>query len=1200
MIVERLDLIAFGRFTNCSLNLSAGPCKFHIVYGPNESGKSTSLRALSDLLFGFRGNAVDDYIHKASALRVGGRIVEPESNTTLECIRRKGNKDTLLATDNTTKVSSAELDKMLQGVSRDSFEQQFGISHQQLVEGGMLILEGKGDLSEILFSAGAGLGKLQNIRQELANQSKSIYTDRKSSSPTLYQLLDDWENLKNRLREHSLLPATYNAVRSDLERANAKATSCTTDLSNARRKKEKLEAIKQAISLFLERHWLAKKLEPLSGVVTLAPGFTEKRWNLQSALTAAEQQVKSLESRCREIDQQIATLIIDEVLLANEAAIERLGRNISQHEQSSVTVSEKQSKLMQLRDRIDELGRSLGTMGKAQWSQCEQLSAVARTELVALSKQHSGVMQRVRDTDEKLQAAKATSRKLKSELKNALRPGSPSILDDAIRTVGQPQTMLLAKKKAEAHVVAARETANAKLHQLAGFEGTLEQAVAMVLPPRSTLATSATAIESVQQDVKSIDSKIKTATFEYEQLRAKVLNDSSQLSLPDQSRFDQLIAERNQNLDDLIDASSDERVFPIKRAIELRDQALELDRAHRVRHEYHDQVLRVERDERELVSLCEQLAKRSEDRAAAVVDLKNHIDHWKQLWQTIGVSAGDVDEMRSWCIIQQELVVSACELNELCIELQFATDAIEQAVATLQTALRVSVAKTVFRPMEIAQTKSSTLFDDFEDEDAPEIADEQWVIDPQDFASLYMHATQKNRELSARCQDYEALMNRSELGSNQLDSCQAAAQAANDHLKAWEERWNAAIEPIKSLGLITPESIDVLLNCVEEIVRLRRETIESENELSVLLAAREKYGDAVLSIAMKCLPQRAESLDRGDEISLIACLLTEGKKQRENQKKRTLLVDQLSQARTSANEFAVQCNRVKADLMLLCKEAKCQEFEELAECEKLSEQRRGLEEKSGGIEGSLMVLAKGQAIEAFEAEAMDYQSHSVDDEIESVSREIESLEIEQADAQQSVGRLGSEIKKMDGSDRAAEILQQQQSLLVQIRREAERYAELTIAQDVLARSIENYRRQNEGTVLAKAGKYFAQMTCDQYDGLQVEFDAGDKPRLFAIASKDKSLVPADRLSDGTADALYLAMRIASLDVHLQKNHPIPLVIDDCLIQFDDQRAVASMQILSQLSLRTQVIMFTHHQHIVDLAELKLMRDAFHLHRLART
>ncbi|MFN9913557.1 MAG: AAA family ATPase, partial [Pirellulaceae bacterium] len=53
MRIRQLDLIAFGHFTNRSIDLSQGNLGLHMIYGPNEAGKSTSLRALTAFLFGF-------------------------------------------------------------------------------------------------------------------------------------------------------------------------------------------------------------------------------------------------------------------------------------------------------------------------------------------------------------------------------------------------------------------------------------------------------------------------------------------------------------------------------------------------------------------------------------------------------------------------------------------------------------------------------------------------------------------------------------------------------------------------------------------------------------------------------------------------------------------------------------------------------------------------------------------------------------------------------------------------------------------------------------------------------------------------------------------------------------------------------------------------------------------------------------------
>ena len=74
------------------------------------------------------------------------------------------------------------------------------------------------------------------------------------------------------------------------------------------------------------------------------------------------------------------------------------------------------------------------------------------------------------------------------------------------------------------------------------------------------------------------------------------------------------------------------------------------------------------------------------------------------------------------------------------------------------------------------------------------------------------------------------------------------------------------------------------------------------------------------------------------------------------------------------------------------------------------------------------------------------------------------------------------------------------------------------------------------------------------------------------------------MSDGTRDQLYLALRLATLSEYVsKKSEPIPFIVDDILIHFDDQRAMATLKVLGELSKSVQVILFTHHPHVADLA-----------------
>jgi uncharacterized protein YhaN len=75
----------------------------------------------------------------------------------------------------------------------------------------------------------------------------------------------------------------------------------------------------------------------------------------------------------------------------------------------------------------------------------------------------------------------------------------------------------------------------------------------------------------------------------------------------------------------------------------------------------------------------------------------------------------------------------------------------------------------------------------------------------------------------------------------------------------------------------------------------------------------------------------------------------------------------------------------------------------------------------------------------------------------------------------------------------------------------------------------------------------------------------------------------EALSEGARDQLYLALRVAAIEGHVANAEPLPFIADDLLVNFDDTRAAAAIELLSALGRTTQVILFTHHDHIATLA-----------------
>src|SRR5262249_37707090 len=149
-----LDLERYGPFTQRSLIFREG-ASLHLVYGPNEAGKSTALAAVIDLLFGFRDRTDFGFLHGAPNLRIGARITAGNGER-LWFRRRKGRRDTLLDADDRP-IGDDALAPFLGALTRDIFVRAFGLSTQSLREGAQDMLKSDGEIGATLFAASSGL-----------------------------------------------------------------------------------------------------------------------------------------------------------------------------------------------------------------------------------------------------------------------------------------------------------------------------------------------------------------------------------------------------------------------------------------------------------------------------------------------------------------------------------------------------------------------------------------------------------------------------------------------------------------------------------------------------------------------------------------------------------------------------------------------------------------------------------------------------------------------------------------------------------------------------------------------------------------------------------------------------------------------------------------------------------------------------------
>jgi hypothetical protein len=113
---------------------------------------------------------------------------------------------------------------------------------------------------------------------------------------------------------------------------------------------------------------------------------------------------------------------------------------------------------------------------------------------------------------------------------------------------------------------------------------------------------------------------------------------------------------------------------------------------------------------------------------------------------------------------------------------------------------------------------------------------------------------------------------------------------------------------------------------------------------------------------------------------------------------------------------------------------------------------------------------------------------------------------------------------------------------------------------------------------------------------EASFDEADKPVLVGVRASREN-VPVSRMSTGTREQLYLALRLASLERHVELHGPMPVILDDVVLHSDPRRKSAILRALADLGRRTQVIAFTHDPQVVALAQNAVDRDLLTVHEL---
>ena len=132
------------------------------------------------------------------------------------------------------------------------------------------------------------------------------------------------------------------------------------------------------------------------------------------------------------------------------------------------------------------------------------------------------------------------------------------------------------------------------------------------------------------------------------------------------------------------------------------------------------------------------------------------------------------------------------------------------------------------------------------------------------------------------------------------------------------------------------------------------------------------------------------------------------------------------------------------------------------------------------------------------------------------------------------------------------------------------YDAITLAQELLREADQEIQSRFSPALSGLAAKYMNEMTGGRYEDVLVGQDFSARTRVQG----DTVARDAEFLSAGTADLMYLAVRLAVCELALPDGEPCPLILDDALVNLDETREAQAMSLLKRIALKRQVILFT--------------------------
>lgn len=1139
MKLTQLALERYGAFTDRVLTFDPDAA-LHIVHGANETGKTSALSAIGDLLFGFGARTTYNFKHDNNALRVGGMLHHSDGRQ-LAIRRRKGTKNTLLDADDQA-LPDDTLAPWLGGIARDTFDREFGLTAEALRRGGDDLLKAGGRLAETLAASSAGLSALTQLRERLQSEADALFTPRRAGSKAFYVAADRRDEADRTLRDSIVTRDALREADDAVREAEAQLATLNKAHGDSGKVLARWQRTLRVRSKLTRLDQIANEVAALADLPDVT-STTLAEW--REALTVEAEiarEVAKLDAADAADTTEIATLAIDETLLAQAPAIEALRDRMGAIRKDFDDLPRRRQARDAAQAALDESARRL--------TLSSHLTLLEKLPADAALAQARDLIARRTQAEQAIADTEARHARLRRELDDfaAEQTDAPAVVDpeqlrqrfEALGDIAAQADRLRRESSALTLETDALQTAALTLDPTPGPLDTMRT---LALPDNALIGQFARDIAQHDDNAKQLKSSLAACDEAIAATKAELAQLAGFGAMPSHGDLTEARRQRDHRFTRLRESLNGERAVRDQRFAEIVQSSQDVDNITDLLLSDSQRATRRADAERRLAT---QFSER-ERVAAALADAqaqRTTVEQgWTQAWATAGLSPRSPAEMQRWRDRVDDILQRFGRLDAQRAELAALTASLEAgkgaAIAFLESAGRAP---------------DRTL--------AAEI--------------LYREAKTRLDELRTAWADARTRAAGRQRIERDLREAAAARAAGRDTLTALMQAWPNAMTGIALAEMATPAEAEATLAVWQGIAvpkagfeRESRSVSTMEADIAAFdrdvrdMAARiapHLAADTTLE-ALMCLWRQLDATRRADDIRK---RLNEARAQRATTR-------QALTAKRAAN--ALPLDYARKALHCADPDALTAALDRLTMRQQLEGERttlrRDLHETGDGLdETALRTEREGLDLDLLPAE--------IEREKLRQAQLLKDVASASAALQQKRNERDTLLQGRDANAAASERAQANADLLSI----AENWLLRAAAARLAGRAIERHRARMQDPMIARAGELFAAASDTAFAGLVIDYGDDDQPELKARRTNDERVAIAG-LSEGTRDQLFLALRLALLERRAAE--PMPFIGDDLLTSFDEPRTLATLRLLAAGGEHRQIILFTHHRHVIDLA-----------------